>query len=380
MRVLRNWLVALSSKFFVVCAALALGAAALGVVPAHVASAAPGDPNILVVPNGGTVGSGNTVSGAVALDAVPTNGVTYSSVYFYLQPSSNSNCSGGGCILGNAVPTLYGWLFGFDSESVPNGTYILFIVAAGSPSGGNATSITVSNPPPTVVLPSNGATVSSLQGLDCVPPPGVNQVQFWLTGGTLTSPQLISNGVLTYYGWLGAWSTSGVAYGSYSLYCSGTYPQPNAGIGQGPGISVVVSPLGDLAGSLTGTLSVVFGGNGCSDVAGTFNATYQGSSAVGTVTLNMNGCIPVVSPPTPDPFGPGPFTLTTNVGTLSGMAAGPITDVVVSPGNVEPSTAALTLGATSGTGLFTGKTGILNLSLQWPQPGSLAFLGTIAPA
>jgi hypothetical protein len=137
--------------------------------------------------------------------------------------------------------------------------------------------------------------------------------------------------------------------------------------------------LADLAGSLTGTLSAVFGGNGCSFLEGTFSATYPGSSAVGTVTLHMDGCIPLILPPTPLPFA-GTFALTTNAGTLSGTVAGQITNVLLPPSNVEPASATLTLAATSGTGDFTGTTGTLNVSLQWPEPGSLSFTGTIAPA
>jgi hypothetical protein len=95
--------------------------------------------------------------------------------------------------------------------------------------------------------------------------------------------------------------------------------------------------LADLAGSLTGTLSAVFHGKGCS-------------------FLDLDGSVPLVLPPTPDPF-PGLFTLTTNTGTLSGAATGQIINVLLPPSNVEPATAALALAATSGTGDFTGTTG-----------------------
>ena len=97
------------------------------------------------------------------------------------------------------------------------------------------------------------------------------------------------------------------------------------------------------------------------------------------MTLHIDGCVPLVLPPTPDPFA-GSFTLTTNAGTLSGTAAGQIINVLLPPSNVEPATAALTLAATSGTGDFTGTTGTLNVSLQWPEPGSLSFIGTVTPA
>ncbi len=94
----------------------------------------------------------------------------------------------------------------------------------------------------------------------------------------------------------------------------------------------------------------------------------------------MNGCIPLVLPPSPTPFA-GTFALSTSVGTLSGTVGGQITNVrLPSSLDIEPSSAALTLTATSGTGLFTGTTGNLNVSLQWPDLGSFAFVGTVTPS
>jgi hypothetical protein len=140
--------------------------------------------------------------------------------------------------------------------------------------------------------------------------------------------------------------------------------------------------LSDLAGSLTGTASLVAvgGPDQCSFLDMIFDATYSGSSAVGTVTLHMHGCVSLVFPPAPIPFGPGTFAFTTNVGTLNGTAAGPITTVFTPSGSLFPASATLTLMATSGTGAFTGMTGTLNVSLQWPEPGSLSFIGTVTSA
>ena len=240
-RMLRKGLAAASSRYVVVSAALAL-AAALSVVPAQAASAASTSVKI-VVPSSGAV-----LSGTQGFDAVP-NGSGDTGVQFVLGNGPGAGpCIVGsgpgqsGCLIGNATLTWVGWLVQFNTENVPNGSYLLSAIV--SPSNAEAVvQVTVSNPPPTVVLPSSGAKVSGVQYLDCVPPPGVNQVQFWLTGGNILPAlgQLVSNGVRTLYGWLGTWSTSGVANGSYSLYCSGTYPQPDAGIGQGPSIPVVVS-------------------------------------------------------------------------------------------------------------------------------------------
>jgi hypothetical protein len=143
-------------------------------------------------------------------------------------------------------------------------------------------------------------------------------------------------------------------------------------------ISYPVVSLSDLAGSPAGTLSAVAQGNGCSFLEATFTATYPGNRAVGTVTLQMDGCVPLVLPPNPEPFT-GTFTLITSVGTVGGSVTGQLTNVNTS-GGVYPSTAAFALTTTSATGEFAGITGTLNLSLQWAQPSSLSFTGTLTPA
>jgi hypothetical protein len=93
----------------------------------------------------------------------------------------------------------------------------------------------------------------------------------------------------------------------------------------------------------------------------------------------MDGCVSLVLPPAAIPFDGG-FTLTTNVGTLNGTAAGPITTEFTPSRSLFPASATLTLTAISGTGDFMGTTGTLSVNLQWPVLGSLAFVGTITPA
>jgi hypothetical protein len=147
--------------------------------------------------------------------------------------------------------------------------------------------------------------------------------------------------------------------------------------------------LADLANpSVSGTGSG--GGSGCSFEEGTFGTTYPGSSAVGTVTLQTDGCIPYGGPSFPLVFlYSGTFTITTDVGTLSGTVTGQINNEYLLiirglPLELVTASATLTLTATSGTGLFTGTAGTLNFSaqfpLQFPQPSPLTFVGTITPA
>ena len=79
----------------------------------------------------------------------------------------------------------------------------------------------------------------------------------------------------------------------------------------------------------------------------------------------MNGCFTLISVTQFDYSGT--FTFTTNVGTLSGTVAGQVFNQVISefPPVIEQSSASMELAATSGTGLFTGTTGTLNVSLEF---------------
>jgi hypothetical protein len=120
--------------------------------------------------------------------------------------------------------------------------------------------------------------------------------------------------------------------------------------------------LADLAGSFSGTESFTFGTGGCAFVEQDFDATYPGSSAVGSVTLHLDGCVILGSFPTVT-FA-GTFAITTSVGTLAGAAAGPINNLL-GPGPVDYE---LTLTVLSGTGTFAGTTGTIHISMQWPQP------------
>jgi hypothetical protein len=114
--------------------------------------------------------------------------------------------------------------------------------------------------------------------------------------------------------------------------------------------------LADLTGSFSGTTSFTFGTGGCAFVEQVFDATYPGSSAVGSVTLHLDGCVAI----SPSPAYTGTFTIATSVGTLAGNVAGTLSEVVF------PIDFDLTLTVLSGTGAFSGTTGTMNVSIQWP--------------
>ncbi len=165
--------------------------------------------------------NGATVSGGQWLDAIASPGATQ--VQYELTGGTLTNS-----VIATATPTIYGWLAKWDTTTVPNGTYTLNSVAT-FPGGVTATSpditVTVNNAPPstTVVLPSNGATVSGGQWLDAIASPGATQVQYELTGGTLTN-SVIATATPTIYGWLAKWDTTTVPNGTYTLNSVATFP------------------------------------------------------------------------------------------------------------------------------------------------------------
>jgi hypothetical protein len=66
-------------------------------------------------------------------------------------------------------------------------------------------------------IPSNNATVSGTsQILDAGASSGVTQVQYEISGGTLTD-SVIATATPTIYGWLAKWNTTTVANGTYTL-------------------------------------------------------------------------------------------------------------------------------------------------------------------
>ena len=124
-----------------------------------------------------------------------------------------------------------------------DGTYTLQSVAsyAGGVSGPSpGITITVANTPPTsaVVVPSVGSSVSGTQVLDASASSGVTQVQYELTGGSLTD-SVIATATATVYGWLATWNTTAVPNGTYTLQSVASYA---GGVsGPSPGITITVA-------------------------------------------------------------------------------------------------------------------------------------------
>jgi len=146
-------------------------------------------------------------------------------------------------VISGSTPTYYGWIGGWDTTTVPDGTYTLQSVATDT-EGFSATSppvtVVVNNPPPTtaVIIPSDGATQSGGAALlDAVTSANVTSVSFELSGGTL-SDQVIATGTPTYYGWLAEWNTTTVPNGTYTLQSVASYAGGVSGTSQGITITV----------------------------------------------------------------------------------------------------------------------------------------------
>ena len=228
--------------------------------------------------------SGSSASGSVVLGASAPANVGVTKVEFHLTGGSLNQA-----LIATAAPTSYGWLAGWDSTTVPDGTYTLQAEAydgAGLQAFSAGVTVVVENTPPTptVLIPSSGGSVSGPQVLlDASAPPnvGVNQVQFRLTGGSLNNA-LIATATPTFYGWLAQWNSTTVPNGTYTL-------QSNATDGAGfQGVSTAVTVVVD---NPPPTTSVLIPSNGAS-VSGTqvtLDASASDPGGVAKVEFHLTG-------------------------------------------------------------------------------------------
>jgi hypothetical protein len=184
--------------------------------------------------------NGASLAGGQYLDATAFDYGTLTKVEFRLTGGTLSEA-----LIATATPTYYGWLAGWDTTTVPDGTYTLQSVAYDA--GGLSTysagvTVNVDNPPPTtsVAFPSSGASLAGSQYLDASASGkvAVKKVEFRLTGGALNDV-LIATATPTYYGWLAKWDTTAVPDGTYTLQ-SVAY-DASGNIGRSVGVTVTVA-------------------------------------------------------------------------------------------------------------------------------------------
>jgi len=169
----------------------------------------------VVVPSNGATVSGTTTT----LDANAS--ATVVKVEFRLSggPLGYSNL-----LIGTASNTIYGWIYSWNTTTVPDGTYTLRSRAYDSTNAfvdSAPITVTVDNISTNILIPSNGATVTGSTTLDANASSAATRVDFLISGGPFTKT-LIGTSTPTIYGWLFTWNTasvpSGIAPGNYTLY------------------------------------------------------------------------------------------------------------------------------------------------------------------
>ena len=344
----RSWL------YLRVSVAVLLAGLVVGVVAESPAAASATLSTSVLIPSNGATLSGFTLLNATAQNASSVEFRLFGGIYGYSGP-----------VICNATATIFGWLCVWNTATVPDGSYVVLSEASNSAAStfSSGVSVTVHNPLPStkVLVPSNGATLSGSTYLDATGQ-NASSVEFRLFGGIYGyDAPVLCTATPTIYGWLCSWDTTTVPSGSYVLVSEAFN---SAGSAFSSGVSITVNnpaSLVDLTGSFSGTTLLLGGSGGCSFEEQVFDATYPGSSAVGSVALHLDGCVNGTLLQRNFTYT-GTFTITTSVGTLAGTAAGPIV-LVPTPDDFE-----LTLSVLSGTGAFGGTTGMIHVSMLWPSP------------
>jgi streptogramin lyase len=190
-----------------------------------------------------TPSNGAAVSGMSAiLDATASAAAGVATVQFLITGGIYDQS-----VIGTATPTTYGYLFGWNTTSVPGGTYSLQSLATdddGNIAHSSGITITVDNTPPTtaVLIPSNGADLSRTSAiLDASASAsygvGISRVQFVLSGGSYKQ-SVIGMATPTAFGYLYSWNTTSVSPGTYTLRSRATDAAGNTAYSAGITVTV----------------------------------------------------------------------------------------------------------------------------------------------
>ena len=164
-------------------------------------------------------------------------------------------------------------------------------------------------PNTTVVLPSNGATLSGItQYLDATASSGVTQVQFELTGGSLNN-QVIATATPTYVGWAAAWNTTTVANGAYTLNSVASYPG---------GVTATSPPITFTVNNAPPSTTVVYPKSGATVDLTQTSAFFDAVASPGVTAVSFQVLIEEGSPPYPTATVPASPTIVGWIGVLGG--------------------------------------------------------------
>jgi hypothetical protein len=171
-------------------------------------------------------------------------------------------------------------------------------------------------PSTTVVIPASGSALSGIsQVLDAAASPGVTQVKYEITGGTLND-SVIATATPTIYGWIALWNTTGVANGTYTLQSvaslngvSGTSSPVTITVNNpAPSTSVIIPASGATMDTTKGvvwdavaspgvtSVSFVSTANGITETNTATPTIYGWVYRVSTASQPCNGCIPYSFP------------------------------------------------------------------------------------
>ncbi len=181
-------------------------------------------------------------------------------------------------------------------------------------------------PATAILVPSNTATFSGTQTVDASATSGVGEVQFEITGGTLTD-RVVATATLTNYGWIASWNTTNVPNGTYSLQSVASFPGGPQGTSSG--VTVTIS-------NGAPTTAVVRPSSGTT-TSGNVTLDATASSGVASVQYEITG---------------GPFTghvVATATLTIYGWVASWNTTTVPNGNYALQSVASYAFGGVSGT-------------------------------